>query len=269
MKKFKKLIPAFCMLLISAVLMGTSTYAWFSMNTKVTASGMQVNAKSDDTYLLISSEKTVASEIQTENKIEAKVTIAEEASKVYACAPVRSDAEVGYTATTGKDIDGDSITTAGKQVTDPATAAAVTNWYTARSVDPTKSDIDANTARQLKAFTGYVITQKFYLTVAKGATAATNLSVTATFVAKETSKNIDALTAIVTTSDGGFATIDSAKRGTKTSIIGANTDITDNTVVVVTVYLFVDGTHSTVYTNNVSNLSGATVNFAFEVDSKK
>lgn len=269
MKKFKKLIPAFCMLLISAVLMGTSTYAWFSMNTKVTASGMQVNAKSDDTYLLISSEKTVASEIQTENKIEAKVTIAEEASKVYACAPVRSDTEVGYTATTGKNVDGETITTAGAIVKNEATAAAVTNWYTARSNDPTKSDIDAKTARQLKAFTGYVITQKFYLTVAKGATAATNLSVTATFVAKETSKNIDALTAIVTTSDGGFAIIDSAKSGTKTDIKGTNTDITDSTVVEVTVYLFVDGTHSTVYTNNVSNLSGATVNFAFEVDSKK
>ena len=53
MKKFKKLIPAFCMLLISAVLMGTSTYAWFSMNTRVTANGMQVTAKSDSKFLQI------------------------------------------------------------------------------------------------------------------------------------------------------------------------------------------------------------------------
>ena len=53
MKKFKKLIPALCMLLISAVLMGTSTYAWFSMNTKVTATGMEVHAKSDSQFLQI------------------------------------------------------------------------------------------------------------------------------------------------------------------------------------------------------------------------
>ena len=53
MKKFKKLIPALCMLLISAVLMGTSTYAWFSMNMSVTATGMTVTAKSNSTYLLI------------------------------------------------------------------------------------------------------------------------------------------------------------------------------------------------------------------------
>ena len=40
----KKLIPAMCLLLVSAVLMGTSTFAWFTMNTTVTASGMKVNA---------------------------------------------------------------------------------------------------------------------------------------------------------------------------------------------------------------------------------
>lgn len=47
MKKFRKLIPALCMLLISAMLMGTSTYAWFSMNDTVTATGMQVTASTN------------------------------------------------------------------------------------------------------------------------------------------------------------------------------------------------------------------------------
>ena len=54
MKKFRKLIPAFCMLLVSAILLGTSTYAWFSMNKTVTAAGLTVSANSDFTYLLIS-----------------------------------------------------------------------------------------------------------------------------------------------------------------------------------------------------------------------
>ena len=44
MKKFRKLLPALSMLLISALLMGSSTFAWFSMNTTVTATGMQVEA---------------------------------------------------------------------------------------------------------------------------------------------------------------------------------------------------------------------------------
>ena len=45
MKKLnRKLIPAFAMLLLSAVLMSTASFAWFSSNAKVTASGMKVTA---------------------------------------------------------------------------------------------------------------------------------------------------------------------------------------------------------------------------------
>jgi hypothetical protein len=40
----KKLIPALCMLLVAAALLGTSTFAWFSMSTKVEATNMAVKA---------------------------------------------------------------------------------------------------------------------------------------------------------------------------------------------------------------------------------
>ena len=53
MKKFKKLIPALCMLLVSAVMLGSTTFAWFSMNNTVTATGMEVAAKSDELFLAI------------------------------------------------------------------------------------------------------------------------------------------------------------------------------------------------------------------------
>lgn len=49
----KKLIPALALLLISAVMLGTSSFAWFSMNTEVTATGMSVTAQAP-TSLLIS-----------------------------------------------------------------------------------------------------------------------------------------------------------------------------------------------------------------------
>lgn len=44
MKTTRKLIPAIAMLLISAVMMTTASFAWFSMNETVTASGMNVQA---------------------------------------------------------------------------------------------------------------------------------------------------------------------------------------------------------------------------------
>ena len=52
MKNFKKLIPAFAMLLVSAIILGSSTFAWFSMNTQVTATGMQVKAVAEDGLLI-------------------------------------------------------------------------------------------------------------------------------------------------------------------------------------------------------------------------
>lgn len=45
MKKTLKLIPALAMLLVSAVLVSTTTYAWFSMNTRVTVNGMTVSTR--------------------------------------------------------------------------------------------------------------------------------------------------------------------------------------------------------------------------------
>ena len=53
----KKLIPALCMLLIAATLMGTSTFAWFSMNTQVTATGMQVKAQAEGGIVISNSSK--------------------------------------------------------------------------------------------------------------------------------------------------------------------------------------------------------------------
>lgn len=41
----KKLIPAIVLLLISAMIMATASYAWFSMNNKVTVSGMAVTTR--------------------------------------------------------------------------------------------------------------------------------------------------------------------------------------------------------------------------------
>ena len=71
--KFKKLIPALCMLLVAAVLMGTSTFAWFSMNTQVTATDMMVKVVSNNVFLLIGTgNDDTADEIQaTPDVIEA------------------------------------------------------------------------------------------------------------------------------------------------------------------------------------------------------
>lgn len=54
----KKLIPALCLLLVAAALMGTSTFAWFSMNKVVTATGMKVKATSASSLIISDSAPT-------------------------------------------------------------------------------------------------------------------------------------------------------------------------------------------------------------------
>ena len=53
MKLTRKLIPAFVMLLVSAVLMSTASFAWFSMNETVEATGMKVTADAEFIFLEI------------------------------------------------------------------------------------------------------------------------------------------------------------------------------------------------------------------------
>lgn len=74
MKKFKKLIPAFCAMLVSAAMLGTSTYAWFSVNKKVEANGMSVTATADTQYFLISTTADFSAKQLSTNLTAAQMT---------------------------------------------------------------------------------------------------------------------------------------------------------------------------------------------------
>ena len=71
MKTKAKLLPAIAMLLVAVLSLSSATYAWFSMNTKVTATGMQVKAVAEDGILISNSDKATWT-----NSATAKVTSA-------------------------------------------------------------------------------------------------------------------------------------------------------------------------------------------------
>ena len=52
MKLSRRLIPAIAMLMVSAVLMSTASFAWFSMNTQVTANNIKVTATAPASLLI-------------------------------------------------------------------------------------------------------------------------------------------------------------------------------------------------------------------------
>ena len=66
----KKLIPAISMTLLGAALLGTSTYAWFSANKTVTATGMNLQAKADSSLLISNaSDGTFSNTMSFENDV--------------------------------------------------------------------------------------------------------------------------------------------------------------------------------------------------------
>ena len=266
-KSFTKLVPALVMVLIAASMVGSSTYAWFSMNTTVDVTGMQIEVKSDDTYLLIGTgDNDTASEIQTAGTDTVALTVTDGDAKVYPCAPALTAGEAAYlTVAEGHNtVAGAAITTAGAQVTNAATAAVVTNWYTAKAAAVDDEAMLAGSAKQLTSFDGYVIRRTAYLTVAAGANNANNLRVSATITQKSTGNDVAATKIIVMTDDGGYAILDSAH--TTADIKGSNNAITDAAVRTVNIYIYYDGNEEHVYTNNSANLTGTTISLTFDVD---
>ncbi len=242
MKTSKKIIPALVMLLVSAVMMATASFAWFAMNQSVDANGMSVNIKSDSIYLLISSDKTTVEEIQTQNQ----------------------------TVASGVTTDSlDLYPTAHKADATAAEIATVGNWYT-KAADSVSSSASTKAEVPLTTFENYVVRYNYYLTLAEGSNDATNLKITEFTIAAsgDSAATGDALTvapvrAILVC-------------GTKVIELNSLTDVaaldplaatvTDDAVTTVTVYLYYDGNDAAVYTNNIINLEDVDFDFKLGVD---
>ena len=146
MKLTKKLLPALGMLALSACMLVTSTFAWFSMNETVKATNMSVTAKGDQVYLqIINPTSTVDSEkafsngaaqtvatanntnseilpVNVVNKIDDPVTTGEgeEAVTTYSCTAYAGDSTMKWVTNVGAST---TVGTASTTYTDVTTAA--------------------------------------------------------------------------------------------------------------------------------------------------
>lgn len=257
MKKFKKLIPAFCMLLVSAVMLGSSTFAWFSMNNKVTASGLDVTAKSNTQFLVISDSNTTLADNYNTTTIGAKYIAGGEGAN-HSVLPVsinKTNAEL-------------SLWDKNKNTAVPV---AVDAWYTARSTkyDETGASgnsqadstlVDVKEITDDTALNAYRLTYKVYLSLAKGSDNMTGkIKVTATFDAG--SDAAVSLRVVI-----GEAKYDFCKANTSNEVAGTtDTTIKAGEFVEVTIYAYIDGTSSTV--NSAAELTAlkGSASLVFEV----
>lgn len=255
----RKLLGAFGMLTVSAAMLVSSTFAWFSMNKTVSAQTMSISAKSDGTYLMIGTgDNDTADEIQaqaTTNSVDIG-TSGVFTALVPSTPAVSADLTAHATELTGASA-----------VTNLATAAVYSNWWTANSSDPDNATTNTINVKKLTTFEGFVIKKTVYLTVADGANNATDLKIKPTFTAQSTGEHdtFAGVKVLVVTDDAVMTTLTSTQSGSAISIQGSNA-ITSTGVRQVDLYIYYDGKDSTVKTSNFANLVGADVSFEFTVE---
>jgi len=260
MKKFKKLIPAFCMLLVSAIMLGSSTFAWFSMNNKVTATGMSVEAKANTMFAVIAKEAELS-----EGKIAANFS---------------SETATLTDLVTGEDLKKFPLAynNSGKDITVGTTSVADKTFYTANS---TKYDAAGNATTNENVLNGKVIAfsseadSEFCKNYAVKYTVYLGISSTST---KDYTGNVKAfvtlngatgvnIKAYVVVADATTGTYFDATVAEDDAVEIAN-NVTlgvDGTCVKVDIYLFIDGNSDNVKSSNTATING-TAAFNFVLD---
>lgn len=262
MKKFKKLIPAFCMLLVSAVMLGSSTFAWFSMNNKVTASGLDVTAKSNTQFLMITGSLTGGKVVDTADLATAALTKTSGASdnKVLPVSLFNADTE-WY----NKENTADK-----KHKYDDGNTAVAGDWFTANSP---KYDAATGTGSVITkvnkvsgdALNNYVLTYKCYIALAKGSdNLSTRINAKVLTNNDDTSPLASAIKVAMTiTQNGGTAVtpVVVASTGTEFGTTDSKfnltaTDAETQSYVEVVMYVYIDGFDSTINSKDFTAITG-------------
>lgn len=257
MKKFKAIVPALAMLLVSAVLLGTSTFAWFSMNDEVSVSGMQITAKSDQHYLIVGSTNDLATlqDKTTGNQTTVELKKPDSTDPLSATVkPIQPKAGAITNATT-------------------AAAPGSWEWYvgTSKTDGTAKPNPEggATTPNAVTDLNEYTLHTTVYITVAKDTPAAQNLMLkSATFAKAGTGKNLDGFGGVV------VATTEAADRFDSDNALKARGDagkpilaatVNDQTVIAVEIYVYVYGANANITTENAFDLATLSLTLEFSV----
>lgn len=249
----KKLIPALCMLLIAAAMLGTSTYAWFSMNTTVTATGMQVKAKSDAKFLQIAESATGWNDTDPFTS----VTISAASKALYPTHAFKAIAADRKTATA---FDGTDLVWASTYSTDPAQAkegVGEDNLYT---------DVTSSVTTDYALLTTF----KVRLKPGVGVTTASNLKVASVSFEAVVQDGTDITDGLanslrvlfvcgenkVVWKNGAFV------EGTADSLLAASVTNSDTTV---NAYVYFDGEDDSCITNNAVTPDDYKLSFTLSV----
>ena len=222
MKKTKIIIPALGLLLLSTAASVTGTVAWFAANATVTATGMEITAKTDSVFLEIKGSED------------------------------NSFGTVGHNA-----VDAEVFPVAHETISTVAGIESFTNnWYYQYSDDPASYNSNLGAKTYIAAFTNYVIKTTYQVQLHQGsADTAYDL-----YVSKVTlSSEVAGISMIVAGADGFQEFSASAASITYDNALVISDEVT-STAQTISVYLYINGNNANVYSNNLAALTG-TVEF--------
>lgn len=230
------------MLLISSVMLGSSTYAWFAMNNQVTATGMKVQVASNTQFLVIGVTDALGTDTAIDSIThEGGIDINGNTNNVYPCAKAVAD----------------NLPTAANE--DVISAG---DWYTANSksfenAGAVGSNFFSN-AKKITDLEQYHLTYTFYIGLANGSNEYV-VDATKTLTIKNSGTVADAVRVIVKVGEQEVELSKAVTSGVISSGLTLTTTATE-----VTVTLYVDGNDSTVVSNGFTTISG-NIDLSFEI----
>lgn len=232
MKKTKIIIPAMGLLLLSTATTITGTVAWFSANGTVSATGMNVEVKSNASYLLIGNSANAAT-VKTglsDTVAAAYVTNNNTEKACYPAAYTASAATIG-----GVSLSADS-------------------WYTASNGNSAHA---ADDIKGVKAVTegdkDYMLTYKAWLTLSSDSEDVTTKSIRVTFALASGDDASVSAVVVIGSSTNKFSMNSSNNQFTTAAAVS----LTKTTAVEVTSYVYIDGNSTNVYSDYINGANYA------------
>ena len=223
----KKLIPALCMLLIAACLMGTSTYAWFSMNDRVTAQGMTITAASDAIFLEIKGTEDATFSTEGRNNINDTLR------------PVSHETWSKLADVTDFDL---------------AQADNYDNWYYRYSDKPSVYNSNLSAKTYISSFADYVAVSTYEVQLRPGS-ASTAYDLYVSSITIPENKGIT----VVVAGQTGYKefTASSGQAGFAFNAADIISDTVTTTAQTISVYIYINGDDANVTTDKASTLTGS------------
>ena len=285
-----KIVSAAAMLAVSASMLGTSTYAWFSMNKTVSVQSMSLSAKSADAIIEISANGTsFYNNLTTGNGGNWTLPDATNAKlKLVTPTAISSAGAVSWGWAASSDH-------ADAEVTNATTAKALVAQTTPSSTEDGRAQYLGIENDGL-----YVLTQKLTIRNVSPDVVANNLKVNEVQIDKGSNTIANAVRVLFVNASGEYAMYEPAASGTTATLVSEHqwldpasgtapaTDMsaTGGSPIVaatlaakgtagtaaagssteVDVYVFFDGTDADAYTDLATNLSDVSVQFTFGID---